>query len=83
MEENIKTLTMTFEPELTTELHDLAALEEVATEELVHELILEALEWREAIAQAAEECEDDADFSKILAKVLEQGDECGTEDTCE
>lgn len=65
-------LSMTFEPELAAELHELAELEEVTAEELVHELILEALEWREAITQAAEECGDDADFATILSKVLEQ-----------
>lgn len=72
METNTQKLSMTFEPELTAELHELAGMEEMTTEELVHELILEALEWREAISQAAEECGDDADFATILSKVLEQ-----------
>lgn len=78
MEEINKTLTMTFDPELTAEVTELAGLEEMAVQDLVQELILEAIEWRGAISQAAEECGDDADFATILAKVLEQGeqDEC-------
>lgn len=72
MELNNQKLAMTFEPELAAELHELADLEEMSAEELVHELILEALEWRAAVAQAAEECGDDADFATILTKVLEQ-----------
>lgn len=70
MEEN-KALTITFDSELASELHELASQEEMTVEEMVHELLFEALEWRSAIAQATEECPEDANFVEILAKVLE------------
>jgi len=83
METNNLSLTMTFEPELAAELHELAKLEEMPVEEMVSELILESLEWRAAIAQAAEECGDDADFATILSKVLQNDEaDCGDETEC-
>lgn len=72
MEISNQKLTITFDADLAEEIQDLAAAEEMTPEEMAHELILEALEWRSAVSEAAEECGEDADFATILSKVLEQ-----------
>ncbi len=68
-------INLVIENELAQEVRELATMEDMAPEELAQELILEALEWRAAIAQAADECGDDADFAQVLSKVLETAEE--------